>query len=174
MSGSKLSYVPQIGGLDELLALVADDHKYKEYLQTMKDLRDVIAGQLGDLDTHRKVEMALKRAETARDESEAVLFDATIRAEAVLEGAYEVAAGLETRKAELDVVSKDLEEVAAICATNLEELASDRTAFENGKREALEAQAVEDRRLVLLDLDLQERQDDLRRKVDAVNLALTA
>ncbi len=174
MSGSKLLYVPQINGLDELLALVADDHKYKEHLQAMKDLRDTIKRLLGDLDTHRKVEQALKRAESAEAASEQLLAAAEAEAAALAATATAVLDTAEAQAQNLTLTVLALEKENEDLAEEKATFKSDQTAFQNEKQETKETQLAEDQRLLTWNADLQTRHDDLQRKVEAVNLALTA
>lgn len=174
MSGSKMAYVPQIGGLDELLALIADDHAYKAHLQAMKDLRDVIVGLLGDLDTHRKVEMALRAAEKAEAASEELLGAAEAKAAAYTAEAAEVLAEVKEQIISVSKEKQDLKKRETFCAETQSTLTREKAAFEKEKQAVKEAQLEENQRLLTWTGTLQERQDDLQRKVEAVNLALEA
>lgn len=59
---AKVFAVPEIKGLDELLALVADPARIAAHLAALKEMLDAVNERLGDLDTHAKVGEALQRA----------------------------------------------------------------------------------------------------------------
>ena len=118
---AKVFAVPEIKGLDELLALVADPARIAAHLAALKEMLDAVNERLGDLDTHAKVQDALQRAldaeatsaKTARRATETLSdaqAQAVLLASAANAKASEAAAKADERASGLDEKARSLAE----------------------------------------------------------------
>ena len=172
MSIGKLSYVPQIGGLDELLALVADDHRYKQHLEAMRDLRDAVTVLLGDLDTSEKVELAYAAARLAHSEAEDVLAQTEAERMKTVEHTAELLVSAEDGRRLLELSEQHLEEKENFYAKTYSTFVGEKATWEKEKETVKEAFKEENQRLLIWDGELQEQKEALQQKVEAVNAAM--
>ncbi len=102
--------VPQIGGLDDLVALVSDPRKFKPYLAELKGALQELRDAAGGVEALREAGSLRNKAKGAMTEAAAILAAAREKAEALSSQIAEEAEEVRSAKKALEKQVQDFEQ----------------------------------------------------------------